>query len=46
MEQRMQNSSFEVINLSIESATAEDYNNHPVANVNDHEIRISTMTEA
>jgi mannose-6-phosphate isomerase-like protein (cupin superfamily) len=46
MEQRMQNSSFEVINLSVESATAESYNNHSIAKVNDHEIRISTMTEA
>ena len=42
----MQNSSFEVINLSRESATAERYDNHPIAKVNDHEIRISTMTEA
>jgi mannose-6-phosphate isomerase-like protein (cupin superfamily) len=42
----MQNSSFEVIDLSVESATAESYNNHPIANVNDHEVRISTMTEA
>ncbi len=43
---RMQHSSFEVINLSVESATAESYNNHSIAKVNDHEIRISTMTEA
>ena len=42
----MQNSSFEVINLSFESATAESYDNHPIAKVNDHEVRISTMTEA
>ena len=42
----MQNLSFEVINLSAESATAESYNNHSIAKVNDHEIRISTMTEA
>jgi len=42
----MQNSSFEVINLSSESATAESYDNHPIAKVNDHEVRISTMTEA
>jgi mannose-6-phosphate isomerase-like protein (cupin superfamily) len=46
MEQRMQNSSFEVINLSFESATAESYDNHPVTKVNDHEVRISIMTEA
>ena len=42
----MQNSSFEVINLSLESATAESYDNHPIAKVNDHEVCISTMTEA
>jgi len=46
MEQRIQNSSFEVINLSFESAMAESYDNHPVAKVNDHEVRISTMTGA
>jgi hypothetical protein len=44
MEQRMQNSSFEVINLSLESARAESYDNYPVARVNDHEVRISIMT--
>ena len=42
----MQNSSFEVINLSLESATTESYDNHPIAKVNDHEVRISTMTAA
>jgi mannose-6-phosphate isomerase-like protein (cupin superfamily) len=42
----MRNSSFEVINLSAESATSESYNNHPIASVNDHEVRISIMTEA
>lgn len=42
----MQNSSFEVINLSSESATAEGYDNHAIAKVNDHEVRISTMTAA
>jgi mannose-6-phosphate isomerase-like protein (cupin superfamily) len=42
----MQNSSFEVIKLSSESATAEGYDNHPIAKVNDHEVRISTMTAA
>jgi mannose-6-phosphate isomerase-like protein (cupin superfamily) len=46
MEQRMQNSSFEVINLSYESATAKSYDNHPIAKVNDHEVRISAVTEA
>ncbi|MBB5342927.1 cupin domain-containing protein [Tunturibacter empetritectus] len=42
----MQSSSFEVISLSTESATAESYNNHSIASVNDHEVRISIMTEA
>jgi mannose-6-phosphate isomerase-like protein (cupin superfamily) len=46
MERRMQNSSFEVINLSLESPATESYDNHPIAKVNDHEVRISTMTEA
>jgi mannose-6-phosphate isomerase-like protein (cupin superfamily) len=41
----MQNSSFEVIDLSFESATSASYDNHPIARVNDHEVRISTMTE-
>jgi len=42
----MQNSPFEVIDLRAESATAESYNNHSIADVNDHEVRISIMTEA
>jgi hypothetical protein len=42
----MQNSSFEVVNLSIESAAAQSYNNRTIAKVNDHEVRISTTTEA
>ena len=33
-----------VINLSHESSSA-GYDNHPIATVNDHEVRISTMTE-
>lgn len=41
----MQNSSFEVVTLEREAATSESYNNHAIAQVNDHEIRISTMTE-
>jgi mannose-6-phosphate isomerase-like protein (cupin superfamily) len=41
----MENSSFEVITLSSESSTAESYNSHALARVNDHEVRISTMTE-
>jgi mannose-6-phosphate isomerase-like protein (cupin superfamily) len=42
----MQNSSFEVVHLARESATTKSYDNHPIARVNDHEVRISTMTEA
>jgi mannose-6-phosphate isomerase-like protein (cupin superfamily) len=42
----MQNASFDVIDLARESAGTESYNNHPIAQVNDHEVRISTMTEA
>ncbi len=34
-----------VINLSRESATTARYDNHPIATVNDHEVRISAMTE-
>src|SRR5580692_10940987 len=44
-EQPMHNSSPKVISLSGESATTERYNNHPIATVNDHEVRISIMTE-
>jgi mannose-6-phosphate isomerase-like protein (cupin superfamily) len=40
----MQDSSFEVIDLSSESVVAKSYDNHPIAKVNDHEVRISTMT--
>jgi mannose-6-phosphate isomerase-like protein (cupin superfamily) len=39
-------SSFEVVRLSAESGTAESYDNHGVATVNDHEVRISVMTQA
>jgi mannose-6-phosphate isomerase-like protein (cupin superfamily) len=46
MEDRMRNSSFEAISLAAESTSAERYENHPIALVNDHEIRISIMTEA
>jgi mannose-6-phosphate isomerase-like protein (cupin superfamily) len=42
----MQSSSYEVVNLSSESTTAKSYDNHSIAKVNDHEVRISTMTEA
>lgn len=40
----MQNKSFKVIDPARESATA-SYDNHAIAQVNDHEVRISTMTE-
>ena len=46
MQQGRQNPSFEVIDLSLESAKAKSYDNHSLAKVNDHEVRISTMTEA
>jgi mannose-6-phosphate isomerase-like protein (cupin superfamily) len=42
----MQNASFTVISLAQESAACQSYDNHSVARVNDHEVRISTMTEA
>jgi len=42
----VQNSSFEVISLSLESVTTASYDNHRVAKVNDHEVRLSIMTEA
>jgi mannose-6-phosphate isomerase-like protein (cupin superfamily) len=37
---------FEVIDLAAESATTKSYENHPIATVNDHEVRISVMTDA
>ena len=40
------NPSFTVVNLASESSTNRAYDNHPVAAVNDHEVRISVMTEA
>ncbi len=40
-----QNFSFKVVSLSHESAAAAAYDNHSIATVNDHEVRISTMTE-
>jgi len=42
----MQNASFTVIELASESRVSAGYDNHPLARVNDHEVRISTMTEA
>jgi len=44
-EKPMQNSSVVVITLSEEVARHSKYDNHSIATVNDHEIRISTMTE-
>lgn len=41
----MRNTSTDVINLSCEAAGNQQYDNHPVAQVNDHVIRIATMTE-
>ena len=35
----------EVVMLKTESAATSAYDNHPVAGVNDHVVRISTMTE-
>src|SRR5579875_4219662 len=40
----MQNPDSKVIQLERESVS-EGYDNHSIAKVNDHEIRISTMTE-
>lgn len=42
----MRNSSLQVVSLSSESDTSRNYDNHPIAKVNDHEVRISIMTEA
>lgn len=41
----MKNTSFEVVTLSHEAARTAKYDNHAIAKVNDHEVRISTMTE-
>jgi len=46
MGQRIQNTSFEIVTLSYESVSKGSYDNHPIANVNDHEVRIGTMTKA
>ncbi len=35
----------QVITLKSESATGLGYDNHPIATVNDHVVRISTMTQ-
>jgi mannose-6-phosphate isomerase-like protein (cupin superfamily) len=35
----------EVITLNAESSTYVGYDNHPIAKINDHIVRIATMTE-
>ncbi len=35
----------EVITLKAEYSTHFGYDNHPIANINDHVVRIATMTE-
>jgi len=45
MELPMENTSLEVISLSVESETTESYKNRVIASVNDHVVRISVMTE-
>lgn len=34
-----------IVTLSAEASASENYDNHPIAHVNDHVIRISTMTQ-
>ncbi len=41
----MKDASLEVITLASESPKNAAYDNHSIATVNDHEVRISTMTE-
>jgi mannose-6-phosphate isomerase-like protein (cupin superfamily) len=42
----MKNPSSKVVTLSAESTISKPYDNHSISQVNDHEVRISTMTEA
>ncbi|ADV80858.1 cupin domain-containing protein [Terriglobus saanensis] len=42
----MQNLSLDAIHLLSESPSDRKYDNHPVATVNDHVVRLATMTEA
>jgi mannose-6-phosphate isomerase-like protein (cupin superfamily) len=35
----------QVITLASESSSAASYDNHPIANINDHVVRISVMTQ-
>jgi mannose-6-phosphate isomerase-like protein (cupin superfamily) len=46
VEHQMQNTSCAIVDLSSESAAGRSYDNHPIAFVNDHVVRISTMTDA
>lgn len=39
------NSSFKVIDVSAEFSAETEYANHPIAAINDHVIRVSTMTK-
>lgn len=41
MEQRLP----AIVTLSLEASYAGTYDNHPIAHVNDHVVRISTMTQ-
>jgi mannose-6-phosphate isomerase-like protein (cupin superfamily) len=41
----MRDAFFKVVDLSSESVKAQEYDNHSIATINDHEIRISTMTK-
>lgn len=34
-----------IVTLALEASNAGDYENHPIAHVNDHVVRISIMTE-
>ena len=42
----MQTRCTDIMDLSCESPSDREYDNHPVAHVNDHVIRIATMTES
>lgn len=41
----MSNLTSKIITLSSESPATATYDNHSIAKINDHEVRISTMTE-
>lgn len=40
-----QSSGFQIVRLAAESSSTAAYDNHPIARVNNHVVRISTMTE-